>query len=109
MLVHKTVINAYKNDSNKLKGEIMKDLTQQMFDDFKHYIDPKKWESFERRTRNAVKERGRIVNIIDVYSTDGKELLKRIYQREYQVGTNDGSILNCANAGVENLNALLSQ
>ena len=87
----------------------MKDLTQQMFDDFKHYIDPAKWDNFERSTRASVAKYGAIVNIKDVYSVDGKELLKRFYQREWEVGTDDGSVLWCAVAGVENLNALLDK
>jgi hypothetical protein len=86
---------------------IMKDLSEQMIEDFKRYIKPECRENFERRERENIKERGKIVNILDVYSADGTELLKRIYQREYQVGTNNGSVLWCAKAGVENLNELL--
>jgi hypothetical protein len=82
------------------------DLTQQMLADYKRFIKPERWEAFEKREREDVAERGPIVNIKDVYSADGTQLLKRIYQREYQVGTDSGSILWCANAGVKNLNML---
>jgi hypothetical protein len=78
-----------------------------MLDDFRHFIAPAKWDSFERRERAIIAERGEIVNIKDVYSADGKELLDRLYQRESQIGTDCGTVLSSAVAGVENLNALL--
>jgi predicted protein tyrosine phosphatase len=96
------------NDNNtEPKTPTGRDLTHIMLSDFKRYIDPCKWENFIRRTLNDTKERGIIVNIQDVWSVDGKELLKRIYQREYDIGTDGGCVLCCSVAGVENLNALL--
>jgi hypothetical protein len=85
----------------------MNNLSKQMLDDFRIYIDPKCWDEFERDARNGVALRGEITNILDVYSADGKELLERIYQRDYEVGTESGFVLNCAVAGVANLNELV--
>jgi hypothetical protein len=86
---------------------MMEDLTQQMLNDYRRYIDPAKWDNFERRRLEDVNRRGEIVNILDIWSADGTELLERVYQREYQIGTDGGITLNCAAAGVENLNALI--
>ena len=85
----------------------MKDLTQQLLDDYSHYIKKSHWEEFKRNMLEEIDIYGPIVNILDVYSKDGKELLKRKYQYEYELGTNSGFTLDCARAGVKNLNALL--
>jgi len=86
----------------------MKDLTQQLLDDYRHFIKKSHWEEFKRqRLDDAKVGYGPIVNILDVYSKDGKELLKRIYQRDYEIGSKSGFALEAVRAGVENLNALL--
>jgi hypothetical protein len=85
----------------------MNSLTQQMLNDFRRYIEPTKWADFEMRELADIAELGEIASILDVYSADGKELLERIYQRDYEVGTTSGSVLSSAVAGVDNLNSLL--
>ena len=85
----------------------VKDLTEQMISDYTRYIEPKLIKEFRR---NALEENsilGPIVNILDIFSTDGKDLLERRYQRQYEIGTDSGYALFYVNAGVENLNELL--
>ena len=77
----------------------MKDLTQQMFDDYKPYIKESYWEDFVRDRLTEKEWFGPIVNIIDVYSDDGKILFERIYQYEHDLGTPYGFMLDAIRAG----------
>ena len=90
-------------------GSKPKDLTQQMLADFKRYIKPERWDDFKRMRFIDIKLFGPIMNILDVYSVDGSELLCRRYQFEHDIGTDDGFELWGVNAGVENLNELLER
>ena len=83
------------------------DYTQQMLSDFKRFIRPDKWEDFKRRRLEDIAANGPIVFIHNVYSLDKKEVLERYYQRESEIGTESGLVLDCVNAGVDNLNMLL--
>jgi len=87
----------------------MKDITEQMLNDYKHFIKKSHWEEFKQSRIEEKEAFGPIVNILDVYSADGKELLERKYQTEYEIGTNSGFTLDAARAGVKNLNVLLEK
>jgi len=81
----------------------MNELTQQMLDDYKPYIKPEAWEDFKRSAVVGAFGLGDIVNIIEVYSADGKQLLEKIYQQEWNLGTQSGRKLDAARVGVESL------
>ena len=85
----------------------MKDLTQQMLDDYKPFIRQEKWGNFEKLRREDSDKFGPIVNIKDIYSADGKDLLVRCYQRDDQVGTEAGCRLMAVRVGQKNLNHLV--
>jgi hypothetical protein len=87
----------------------MNDFTQQMFNDYRHYTKETRWDDFENGVREEIEllgvEEGIIVNILDIYK--GKDLIRRVYQRKSEVGTDSGFYLDCANASERNLNLLI--
>ena len=78
----------------------MKDLTQQMLDDYKLYIKESHWKDIKRGMLQEKEQLGPIVNIIDVYSDDGKILLERIYQTKHLLGTPYGRALCAVQVGL---------
>jgi hypothetical protein len=78
-----------------------------MFEDYKPFIEDSYWEQFKKNRLEENSMLGPIVHIHDVYSADG-DIIERVYQREYEIGTEFGFALNCVCAGVKNLNALLA-
>ena len=99
-------INDYKAEWLN-KKYVLKDLTPQMLADYKRYLKPECWDEFKQSMLEENSVAGQIINILDIYSADGKELLERRYQRKYEIGTDTGLSLLCVNAGLKNLNELL--
>ncbi|MCL2220372.1 MAG: hypothetical protein FWC23_09395 [Chitinispirillia bacterium] len=81
----------------------MTDLTRKMLDDYKPFIKEGQWPDFVKTRLETINEIGPIVNILKVYSTDGKRLLEKVYQCEGALGTPYGLSLNSAQAGVDSL------
>ena len=87
----------------------MKDLTEKMLRDYKRFTKPDFWEEFAQRRRDESKTKGPIVNILDLYSDDRKQLLIRCYQRKEAMGTEGGWRLMAAQTAYPNLNMLLEE
>jgi len=86
----------------------MKDLTQQMIDDYKHYLKESHWPDFARFSREDDVDYGPVLNIIDEY--DGDNLISRIYQRKDNLGTSHGRKLDGFRASHDcTLNLLLNK
>jgi hypothetical protein len=83
----------------------MKDLTYKLFEDYKPFIEESYWEQFKKNRLEENSMLGPIVHIHNIYSVDG-DIIERVYQREYEIGTEYGFALNCASAGVKNFNEL---
>ena len=79
----------------------MKDYTQQMFDDFKPFIKESHWDEFKRNRLSMVEQFGPIVNVLEIYSDDGKTLLERRYQSEHELGTDSGFALRYERMGLQ--------
>jgi len=78
----------------------MMDLTQQMLDDYRQYIGAKHWDDF---VRSRLEESspdcfGPVVNILEKRYSDDNTVEKKIYQREYELGTPYGFSLDFARA-----------
>jgi len=86
----------------------MENLTQQMLDEFKPFIKSEKWEDHKKSKLDYIAKHGPIVNILDIYSVDGKYLLERRYQTERELGTDMGIVLMAIKIGKPNLNHLLT-